>query len=183
MSVEPIKVQTDVKQIKVLDLSSNELIRYMKEINPCLAGTIVSASILYCYDLDIDVQPIKDLPNTLLNEVYTIFSSYFYTGNDVDKENFYYKSDEDKFRSGIHFIIWKAYLHFFIHYFDSKVIDIIDYLHDAITICDKVTEDWNYNCWFKVIIEQIIQYRNDNEEDNIVYIKNHDDTIKKLILY
>ena len=90
---------------KVLDLSSNELIRYMQEINPCLSGTILASTLIYCYERDTVFHPINDLPKTLVNEVYTIFTTYFYIGNDVDKENFYYKSDEDKFRSEIHYII------------------------------------------------------------------------------
>ena len=97
--------EVNLENINILDLSSNQLIDYMSCINPYLAGAIVASIIHFAYDREVVIQPIDDIPNTVIDTIYGIFSFYFYTGNDVDKENFYYKCDEDNFRSSIHYII------------------------------------------------------------------------------
>ena len=174
------------EKINVLDLSSNELLEYMTNINPCLAGTIIASTLNYCYELETVFQPRDDIPNTLLDDVYAIFSSYFYRGDDVDKENFYYKCDEDKFRSGIHYIIWYAFAHFFVHHTDNEIMnnmEIIHFLNDAILICESIDKTWEFNNMLICLIAEIKEYRKNNKDDNIVYVKLiHDGEIQKTIL-
>ena len=62
-------------------------------------------------------------------------------------------------------------------------IELIQFLNDSILICESIDKTWEFNNMLICLIAEIKEYRKNNKDDNIVYVKLiHDGEIQKTIL-
>ena len=93
-----------------------------------------------------------------------------------------------KFRNQIYqeTIIKPMLVMFIINYNDNEIMDnmeIIDVLNDAILICESINIIQEYRQMLIWLVAKIKEYRENNKDDNIVYVKLiHDGEIQKTIL-